>query len=356
MRQASAAHEIALLRLVAQGVVGPRRDAPAWVLGRVTALQAQNYWSGLASLAVRGTNGGPPEAVAALDAGTVVRTWPLRGTLHLVAATDLRWLLDLLAARELAGTAGRAARLDLTPAVVDHAERVAVEELSARGPLRRADVIEAWRGAGIDTAGQRASHLFWHLALRATLCLGPVRDGEQLFVLLDGWVPPAAPRDRETALAELARRYFDGHGPATAADLARWANLTARDTRRAIEGARGDLAVLDVDGVEHLLGVTTQDDLADCRRVARGAFVLPGFDELLFGYKDRTPVLPAERAPQVLPGSNGVGRNSVVFDGEVVATWRRRTATGGKGIEIRQLAPFPERIRRVVERRAAELG
>ena len=100
---------------------------------------------------------------------------------------------------------------------------------------------------------------------------------------------------REEALEELARRYFDGHGPATAADLSRWAKLTAADTRQAVAAARRHLSAVTLDEVEYLLGPTTEDELAACRRQAEDVVVLPGFDEMIFGYRDRSFTLPDDR-------------------------------------------------------------
>ncbi len=349
--------DLALLRLVAQGIVGRRRSTPVTAVSRLVCLQAQDYWSGVASVVLR-SGAEPARVEAALNAGTVVRAWPLRSTLHLVAARDLGWIRDLLAPRELAAAAGREARLGITGRLVADAERIAVELLTERGPSSRAEVTAAWRAAGVDASDQRGYHLIWHLAQTGVLCFGPVRDGQQLIALAGKWVPAsvsAAP-PRDDALETLAHRYFDGHGPARPADLSRWANLTAADTGRAVTAARRHLRSIRANDVEYLLGPTTEDELADCRKEAVGVVVLPGFDEMLFGYRDRTPTLPDDRSAHVFPHRNGIPSCTVLVGGQVAATWRRPTNRSPGTIEITPLVHLSQRTLRSAERKASALG
>lgn len=355
MPEARSKRELALLRLVAQGVVGPRQATPERAVQRLVCLQAQDYWSGIASVALRGATN-LAQVEAALNAGTIVRAWPLRGTLHLLAVTDLSWLRDLLAPRELAVAAPREARLGIDTSVIDRAQRVAVEIISSRGPVSRTEITTAWRAAGIDTTNQRSYHLIWHLAHKGTLCFGPVRQGRQLLVLAEEWVPASAELGRTDALAALAYRYFDSHGPATPADLARWANLTVTDTSRAIAAARPDLTTVTIDRTEYLLGPATQDELAACREEATGVVVLPGFDELLFGYRDRTPTLPDGRSEYVFPHRNGTPSCTAILGGQVVATWKRSTKHPTCPPDITPLTPLSAPVTRLVSQKAAALS
>jgi len=316
-------------------------------------LQAQDYWSGICSVALRSTESGA-DVESAFNAGTIVRAWPLRGTLHLVRTADLSWLRDLLAPRELAAAAGREARMGITTTVLATAERIAVEILSAQGPSSRAALAKAWSAGGIDATNQRGYHFIWHLAHRGALCFGPVRNGEQLLVLQADWIPAAGKLDRAAALETLAFRYFESHGPATPDDLARWANLTVADTRAAVVSARSRLATVSLADVEYLLGPATQDQLAACRKEAEGIVALPGFDELLFGYRDRTPTVPTDRSAAVFPHRNGVPCRTVLANGEVVATWSRPHKLSG-AVEITPLVPLPTLLIQAAKHRASTL-
>jgi hypothetical protein len=355
MAETDAKREISLLRLVAQGIAGSRRDPPERTVQRLVCLQAQNYWSGLASVALRsGTSTAAVEAT--LNAGTVVRGWPLRGTLHLVRASDLGWLRELLAGRDLAAAAGREARLGIDAPLLARAEHIAIGILSSRGPSTRAELTAAWQAGGIDTGSQRGYHLIWHLSLTGTVFFGPVRNGQQLLALAGQQARVPAGLTRDEALKTLARRYFGGHGPATPADLARWANLTAADTRLAVAAARPHLDAITMDDTEYLLGPDTQDELASCRKEAEDVIALPGFDEMIFGYRDRTPTLPDDRAAHVFPHRNGIPSCTVIVDGQVAATWRRPAKGPGDTIEITPLVPLTKRIMRSAARKASALA
>jgi Winged helix DNA-binding domain len=339
---------------VAQGVVGPRRGRPVEAVRGLLCLQAQDFWSGVASVRVR-SGATAAEVEDELQAGAVVRAWPLRGTLHLVSAADLTWLRALLAPRELALAATREPRLGITARVVAKAERVATALVSSSGPASRSELTAAWRAAGVDTTGERGYHLIWHLAQGGVLCFGPVRNGQQLLVAADSWIPTSTPLPRDEALEHLAHRYFESHGPATAADLSRWARLTAVDTAAAVDRARPRLASITVGGIEHLLGPSTEDELASCRKEAQGVVVLPGFDELLFGYRDRSPTVPVERDAAVFPHRNGSPCCTVLVHGQVVATWRRAAVRPGEPAKITPIAEMSDRAIRTAARMAAAL-
>ncbi|MDE3132100.1 MAG: AlkZ family DNA glycosylase [Acidobacteriota bacterium] len=352
-RGARAARELALLRLVAQGLAGDGLDSPQAAAERLLCLQAQDYWSGLASVAVR-CGIGLDQVEAAFDAGSIVRAWPLRGTLHLLAAHDLPWLRELLGPRQLALASLREERLGLDADTLERAAAVALEALGT-GPQSRAELNRAWSAAGVDASGQRSYHLIWHLAHRGTLVLGPTRAGRHMFVRCDRWLPEAASIPRHDALARLALRYFSGHGPATPADLTRWANLTAADTRRAVAASRGDLSTLTVDGTEYLLGPTTEDTLAGCRAQAQAVFALPHFDELLLGYRDRNPTLPAERDIDVFANRNGLPARTILYRGQVIATWSRGGRRTGAAVEVQPLVPATGAVLGRATRKAAKI-
>jgi hypothetical protein len=335
---------IALLRLAAQHIAGPGLATPAEVVRWLTAMQSQDHHGVLTSVALRTASGGREAVEAALSAGQIVKSWPMRGTLHLVAAEDLPWMLDLMTPRVLAGAAIRRARLGLDERAFERARELAVAALSGGRQLRRDELMAVWDDGGLTTAGQRGYHMLWHLAQTGTLCFGPVRDGEQLIVLVDEWIPRPRRPEREEALGELALRYFRSHGPATVRDFTRWTNLLAADVKAGLALARPRLARLEVDGVEYLMDPETPELLDACLDRARGVFLLPGFDEFILGYLDRGAVLAAAFAHLIVPGGNGVFRPTVVSDGRVVGTWRQRGRGAKRTIEATPFTVFPDGV------------
>ena len=314
--------DLALLRLVAQRLAGPRPATAADAVRRLTAAQAQDLPGALLSVALRTTAGTRGEVESALDAGDVVRSWPMRGTLHLVAAEDLPWMLGLLGPRVLAGAPARRTQLGITDADIEQARGLAVQALGGGRQLRRAEILAALADGGVDITGQRGYHLLWYLSQTCTLCLGPIDDGEQLFVL-HGRVDPRAPAPGRRGGARRAGRGGSSAGTGRRRSRTSPAGPASgsRESRAALAAARDGLARLEVDGVEYFLDPETPDLLAAHRDEAVAVRLLPGFDEFVLGYADRTCAVPPEFADRIVPGGNGMFRPTVVSGGRVVGTW-----------------------------------
>lgn len=336
--------EIALLRVVAQRLAGPAWPDAAAAVHHLLALQGQDATGVVRSIALRTGGRSGADVLAAYDAGTVVRSWPMRGTLHAVPAEDLGWMLALMTARPRAAAARRRAQLGLDDAAVGTARRTAERVLPARG-LTRAELLGAFADAGLPTDAGRGYHLVVELAQQGVLCLGPSDGGEQRFVLVDRWIASRRDLTGETALAEVALRFMTSHGPATVADLARWTGLPLGQVRTGLAAVRDRLAVLEVAGTEHFLDPALPDLLAAHRAPARAVHLLPGFDELLLGYADRTATVPPDVADRIVPGGNGLFRPTVVRHGVVVGTWARTRS----GVEVTPFAPLSARARTEVD-------
>ncbi|MFC0532786.1 winged helix DNA-binding domain-containing protein [Phytohabitans kaempferiae] len=346
--------EIALLRLAAQRLAGPGHASAAEAVRWLTAAQAQDHGGAVTSVALRTTGGTRAEVEAAFAAAEVVKSWPLRGTLHLVAAEDLPWILALAAPRVIARSAARHTELALDEKTIGYAHELTREALAGGRSARRDELIAGWEKAGVGTSGQRGYHILRHLAMTGVLCFGPLSGGEQLLVLVDEWVPHPRRPEREEALGELALRYFRGHGPATVKDYTRWAGLTAAEVKAGIAAARPRLEAIEADGVAHLMDPTTPELLAANRKEAREVLLLPGFDEYMLGYADRTAALPAAYASRIVPGGNGVFQPTVVSGGQVVGTWRAVGRAGRRAVEATPFAAFGRAAEAAIPKRYAE--
>ncbi|MDP8960634.1 MAG: winged helix DNA-binding domain-containing protein [Actinomycetota bacterium] len=337
-------HEVAVLRLVAQRLADPGFTSAAEAVRWLTAVQAQDYHGALTSVALRTTDRSRAGVEAALDAGEVVRSWPMRGTLHFVAAEDLRWMLELMTPRVLSAAASRRRQLSLDAGALERARHIAGEALAGGRRLSRAELFSVWDADGLSTAGQRGYHMLWHLAQTGLLCFGPVRDREQLVVLVEEWITDSRHPGRNQALGELAWRYFASHGPASLKDFMRWTKLVAADARSGLALAKPRLARVEVEGGEHFMHPETPELLEACRAAAAGVFLLPGFDEFILGYEDRTAVVAAEFASLLVPGANGMFRPVVVIDGRVVGTWRHVGSGARRRLEVVPFAPLADEV------------
>ena len=333
---------------------------PAEVARWFGAMQAQDLASGLWSFGVRLPHLDLAGVEAAVEAGEVLRTWPMRGTLHFVEASDARWLLTLTGMRALAGAAARRAYLGLDLATVTKAADLVGERLSGGGRMTRAALVEEMSRAGIETAGQHAYHLLWYVSQIGVTCVGPNQGKEQTFVLLDEWAPRQRALEGQEALAELALRYFRSHGPTTRQDFAGWAGITAAEAKAGIAGAGDALAVAAYQDGPVWMSADLPDRAADivAGADARRVRLLPGFDEFMLGYKDRTIPLARVHAQRIVPGNNGIFQPTVVLDGRVVGTWRRtvkRTVKTSR-VEVRPelFAPLSARKAKALETAAAQ--
>lgn len=310
---------VGLQRLAALRLVGPRCATPADAVAVLGAAQGQDLPGVLESIALRTSSGDVGEVRQAFDDGLVVRSWPMRRTLHVVPARDLAWMLPLATARPLAEAAKRRTQLGLADETVERAGRVAREALNGGGRLTRAALGQVWADAGLALESPHVTHTISVLAMHGVLVYGPfVTPKEQGLVLLDEWVPEPRRLHRDQALAEWARIYFTGHGPARRQDFARWTGLPAADVRTAIDGAREHLLE---DEAGRLLDPATPERLASATDPG-AELLLPGFDEFVLGYGERTEILDAEHADRIVPGGNGVFRPTIVRDGRVVGCWK----------------------------------
>jgi hypothetical protein len=330
--------------LLADRTVAAAHDVVTWF----GAMQAQDLASGLWSLGVRLPGSTEVEMLAALEDGAILRTWPMRGTIHLVPAEDAHWMIDLMGSKMLATGHRRRENLGLTLADVERATRALADALAGGRRLTRAQALATINEAGVSTEGQRGYHVLWYAAQSGVTCIGPQVDGEQTFVLLDEWAPRPRRLSAREGAAELAFRYFRSHGPASVQDFAGWTGLGLGISRTAIADNHGRLSSVTVDGVENWVSVELTDDPA--ARPAKTPVALPGFDEFLLGYKDRNLVIPPGRFDAVVPGGNGIFRATVVADGVVVGTWTRTLTASKVKITLQPFDPLSATRGNAVER------
>ncbi|HLZ68312.1 MAG TPA: winged helix DNA-binding domain-containing protein [Dehalococcoidia bacterium] len=310
---------VARLRLHNQQIARHECPEPGQIVSWLGAMQAQDYAGALWSIGLRLPAATIAQVEQAVGDRQVVRTWALRGTLHFVAAADMRWLLALLAPRNIARSARRQRQLELDEAVFALSRAAVEAALAGGGPLTRATLLQSLERAGVSTAGQRGYHILWRLANDGVICFGPSAGTQQTFVLLDEWLPATTAFDREQAIGELARRYFTSHGPATLRDFTWWSGLSAGEARAGLDLVKPGLTGDDVDGQACWFA----DSAPIAGTTEPSTYLLPGFDEYLLGYADRGAVLAPAHAPRIVPGGNGIFFPTVVIDGRVAGTWKR---------------------------------
>lgn len=296
-------------RLINQQLHRGRFSDPADLVRWMGAVQAQDYRGSLWAMGLRLEGATEAQVEKAIAARAIVRTWPMRGTLHFVPADDVRWMLRWLTPRVVARCAGRYRELGLDGASFTRSARIAHRALEGRA-LTRPELFAALRRGGVPTEGQRGIHIVGHLAQQGLICYGPRRERQPTFVLLDDWVPARREPSREQALATLAKRYLASHAPATVHDFAWWSGLLMKDAQQAVEAARS----------------ARVKAYPAARRRKPAALLLPPWDEYIVAYKDRDAVVGhlGKRGQDRL---KVVGSSPIVIDGRVRGSWRRQIGT-----------------------------
>jgi hypothetical protein len=337
--------EIGLRRLASQHLASGRHEHPAEVVRWLGAVQAQDYNQSLWAIGSRLRKGTVDDIERAITERSLVRTWLMRGTIHYAPPEDVRWLLALVGPRLRAAEERRREQIGLPEADVARSAELLAAALAGDRRLSRPEVMELLEGEGIATGGGHGYHILWRLAQDGLICIGPMSQKQQTFVLLDDWAPPQQARDlsRDASLAALARCFATSRGPVTVADLARWAGITVAAARRGFAAADG-LAGEAIDGTEHWVA-------ADAERppVHRRAYLLAGFDEFMLGYRDRDAILDPEHAGKVAPGANGIFRPMIVDRGRIVGTWSRALRAGSLTLTLQPFAEAADRLAADVE-------
>lgn len=331
MARLSTQRELALLRARAQGLFPADAAAPAAITDRLLALQAQDLAAAKWAIGARTPGASVASIDAAIDAGQIVRSWPMRGTLHFVPGEDLGWMLRCTSERLLNQARLTHERQGLNSAVYERARELAVEALHGGRSLTRDEFQALLERHGIATADGRGYHLIWYLAQTGTLCWGPTAGSAQALVLLDEWVPRPRHLEPDEALAEFLLRYIRGHGPATLQDFVWWSKLTVAEAKRGLAIARPQLAERRVAETSYWVAVEADGSVAgdaERRRFAASVWLMPAFDEYFLGYRDREAAAAIEHHQRIVPGKNGVFQPIIVAGGRVVGTWKRRAAAG----------------------------
>src|SRR5215210_7752775 len=283
--------DIARQRLANQRIEGEKFERPEEVVRWLGAMQAQDYPQALWAIGLRLRTATVEDVEQAISDGKIVRTWPMRGTLHFVPPEDVGWRLELSASRILARDGRRLAQLGLDEGIMERCKELFYEALKGNRRLTRPEMMRVLEEAGVGTEKQRGYHILWYLSQSGVICPGPMHGKQQTFVLLDEWVSQSRALSREEALAELAARYFASHGPATVHDLAWWAGLTVTEVRSGLEAAMPELVSEKIEGKEYWMADDAPDHAA---HDGSSVHLLPAFDEFLLGYKDRGAVLNVE--------------------------------------------------------------
>jgi hypothetical protein len=317
--RSSARSEFALRRLFNQHLVGPRFDDPVEAVRWLGAVQSQDYPGAKWALAQRVNSIDSATLDRIFDRGDILRTHVMRPTWHFVTPADIRWMLALTASRVHAVMAPYDKMLELAGSPLKRSAGLLEKILRGGKHLTRNEIRPAMEKAGIPTRTPRMSHILMHAELDALICSGPLKGKQFTYALLDERVPATAPLARDEALARLAFRYFESHGPATVHDFSWWSGLRMGDAKEALELVKSRLVQETMDGVTYWLAPYS----GSVRAAKPLMHLLPNYDEHIVAYRDHGPSFDPDSLGKADIRRGALLAHIVTRDGFVIGGWKR---------------------------------
>jgi hypothetical protein len=318
-------------------LTGPAFDQPIDVIAWMGAVQSQDYGVAKWSLGYRTDGLRDSDVDRLLAEGTILRTHVLRPTWHFVSPADIRWMLELTAPRIHQSSAYYYRRLELDDSVQKKCDKIIERALRSEGQLMRKEIQAVLERAGVQAKGPRLGYIMMYAELNGLICSGALKGKQHTYALLEERAPQATELTREQALAELTRRYFTSHGPATINDFKWWSSLTVSDIRAGLEMVGHELSTQEIDGMTFWFA----DKLPARRSTATTVHLLQPYDEYLVGYSPETKyVVDATGRARSAPAGTTVPNGVVVVKGQVAGFWKRTWDAGWVAIEARLFEPL----------------
>ncbi|MGZ3767325.1 MAG: winged helix DNA-binding domain-containing protein [Mucilaginibacter sp.] len=324
-------------RLQNQHLASPVFTDPADIVRYMGAIQAQDYAGAKWAVSMRLLGADDLKVEKAFTNGDIIRTHVMRPTWHFVSPHDVRWMLQLTAARvqAIAGTQHRQFQLDQS--VFSKCEKTLIRVMQGGKQLLRNDIADALQQDGIATNEQRFIHIMMQMELIGLVCSGGRRGKQFTYALLDERVPPAKAMDRKDALATLTERYFTAHGPATIQDLVWWSGLTVNDAKAGLDMIRHKLKSETMDGNAYWF--TERADTSNGKTPV--AFLLPNYDEYIVSYKDRSASIREKDIDKADPRGT-IFNNTMLINGRIAGTWKRNFRKDTVELQINPFSPLSQ--------------
>jgi hypothetical protein len=310
--------EISITRLFNQKIEATKFSSAKELVASMGAMQAQDYAMSKWAIGSRLVHSTDEMVETALNNGDIIRSHLMRPTWHFVSTDDIYWMNELSAANIKMKFKSRHRELELSEELILKGEKVFENAISEAGNLTREELDTELQKANIKTVKNQLYHLLFCAELDGILCSGKVKDGKQTYDLLSKRVPNRKMFYRDESLAELAKRYFQSHGPATIDDFIWWSGLSVTDARKGLESIKS----LFISEIINSKTYWFSDILPGLQPDKTSVHLLPAFDEYLIGYCDRSASLLLTDNPKAV-SSNGIFYPVIVLNGQVIGTWKR---------------------------------
>jgi len=305
----------AAYRLTSQCISAPAFKTAKEIVSHMGAIQAQDYAMAKWAIALRLKNHTDGHIEKAIDNAEIIRTHILRPTWHFVSAADVRWMLKLSAPHILKISASYNKRAGLDNKTLSKANSI-IEKILEHKQLTRQEIMNELNKKNIRTDEFRSIHIMFNAELNGIVCNGSRREKQFTYALLDERVPNGKTYSREESLAELAKRYFTSHGPATVDDFKWWSGLTGADSKKALESVKQLFIMKKIADKEYWFSKNLKPFNKE------SLYFLPAFDEFMVSYKERSASISKEHFNAAMTG-NGIFKPIIVKNGKVIGIWKR---------------------------------
>ena len=309
--------EIVEQRIINQQLAGTKFKTPEEIVSWMGAMQAQDYAMSKWAVGVRLPNSTDESIEAAINKGEIIRTHVMRPTWHLVAPSDVRWMLALTAPHLRNALKSVHKTMGLTDQLFKRTNSIIEKSLSKNGSMTRGELVSELNKNKIKPDNLQMIHVMFNAELNATVCNGPMRGKQFTYALLDERVASTKTLTREESLAELSLRYFRSHGPAAIQDFAWWSGLPAADAKNSLEMIKSKLSSEKLENQVYWFKETSAKEFT-----IRPIYFLPSYDEFMISYKDRSHSLASKFTASAITG-NGIFRPIIVVNGQVIGIWSR---------------------------------
>lgn len=322
--------DILQVRLHNQQLAAQQFQTPAELVAHMGVIQAQEYHMSKWAIGMR-LPGTTEQAIdMALDKGEILRTHVLRPTWHYVAAEDIHWMLALSVPQNMAAVKSRFKVLGITAEMVKKSNKLIDKALSNGEHLTRKELVAILEKAKIDAKNEVGGHLLFMAELEGIACNGAHRGKEITYALLSSRVANGKSFSREEALAKLAKRYFNSHGPATVQDFIWWSGLSITEGKKALELVKNEFEQVSID--EQMFYFSPNIKMPDAKKST--CLLIPPYDEYVIGYADRTMLIKGEGKEENI-FENGLSRPNILVNGKSIGNWKRTIKKDKTIIELK---------------------
>lgn len=344
-------NQISNIRLLSQQITDPQLKTPAELVRWMGAIQAQDYIMSKWAIGLRLKSSSEKNIEEAIDKGEILRTHVLRPTWHFVSPDDIYWMTKLTAAKIKTSLRSRHKQLEITDSILKKTLGIIEKEMADGVSLTRNELALKFHEKGIKTDENRLSHILFCAEFEGVICSGPIKENRPAYSLLSYRVPERKDLGREESLAELAKRYFTSHAPATIQDFSWWSNLSLTEIRRAVDSIKSEFTTEETDTGKYLL----PGSFSWNKNPKSSVHLLPAYDEFLISYRDRSHSLHATHNKKTI-SSNGIFFPIVVISGQVAGLWQRSVQKNRLIVSVNTFQEQGKTIKKQIEKKAAEYG